>query len=196
VSISVNKPVPGGAVTAVVYQDTNGGSPVDATLVGQTSVNIASAGVFTAVFPTPVQVNAPVVWVGFYLPVNFEFLADQSGSSVLTYWAWTPGGTFDLTRLSSASVLGPANGTAPVNLNMNGIARITAEITGGAGSVTVTGTPGASVLGTPGAVTTQVASTGNVDLSVLRGYPPGCWCCYRKLHRNLARLCACRPARL
>jgi hypothetical protein len=162
-------------VTVVVYQDANGGSPVDATLMGQTSVNINSGGVFTAVFPTPVQITAPVVWVGFYLPVNFKFLADKSGSSVLTYWGWTPGGTFDLSKLSSASVLGPANGTAPVNLNLNGIARITAEITGGSGTITTTpGTVVTLVGGTPGAVSTQIVSSANVDMSVLRVYPPAC----------------------
>jgi hypothetical protein len=173
VSIAVDTAVPGATVTAVVYEDANGGSPVDATLAGQAQVSINGSGVFTATFPTPITVNAPVVWVGFYLPVNFRFLADQSGSSVLTYWAWTPGGTFDLSKLSSASVLGPANGTAPVNLNMNGVARITAEITGGTGS----GTPGTIVptvgAGTPGAIS-QVVATGNVDTSMLRVYPPAC----------------------
>ena len=42
VSIAVDTPVPGAAVTVVVYQDANGGSPVDATLIGQASVNIAA----------------------------------------------------------------------------------------------------------------------------------------------------------
>ncbi len=170
ISIAVDTAIPGASVTAVVYQDPNGGSPVDATLAGQTSVNITGPGVFTAIFPTPVQITAPVVWVGFYLPVNFRFLADQSGSSVLTYWGWTSGGTFDLSNLSSASVLGPANGTAPVNLNMSGIARITAQITGGTAAA---GTPIVTLQGTPGAIA-QVQSTANVDLSVLRVYPPAC----------------------
>jgi hypothetical protein len=177
ISINVDTPVPGAGVTAVVYQDSNGGSPVDATLIGQASVNIVQPGLFTATFSPPVNVTAPVVWVGFYLPVNFKFQADQSGSSVLTYWAWTPNSTLDLTKLSSAGVLGPANGTAPVNLNMKGIARITAEITGSASGAPTTipltpGTPGA--VATPGIVTTIVASTTSADLSVLRVYPPAC----------------------
>ena len=62
------------------------------------------------------------------MPVGFEFHADTSGSSVLTYWAWTPGSSFDLSNLGSAAVLGPGDGTAPVNIAMEGIARITAEL--------------------------------------------------------------------
>lgn len=150
ISISVQTPIPGSAVTAVVYQDANGGSPIDATLAGSQQVDITQAGTFTLTFATPVTINQPVVWVGFYLPVGFSFHADTSGTSVLTYWAWTPGGTFDLNNLSSAQVLGPADGTAPVNLNMNGIARITAEITGAGGTTPpVTGTPNPSGTGDP-----------------------------------------------
>lgn len=170
ISIDVETAVPGAAITAVVYQDSNGGSPVDAQLVGQAPVNITGAGVFTAVFPTPIQVNAPVVWVGFYLPVNFKFRADQSGSSVLTYWAWAPGGTFDLGNLGTAPVLGPSNGTAPVNLNLNGIARITAEISGAAGVTVTPGTPAA--VSTP--LITQIAPAGSPRLQVLKYYPPAC----------------------
>ena len=139
ISISVDTPVPGTPISVVVYQDGNGGSPVDATLAGQTQVDITTSGVYTVTLPTPISVTQPVVWIGFYLPVNFRFLADTSGTSVLTYWAWTPSSTFDVTRLSSAAVLGPADGTAPVNINMNGKARITAEITGAGGSTTGTG---------------------------------------------------------
>lgn len=127
-SIAVDTPVPGTPIEVLVYQDANGGSPSDAQLVGRTTVDITQAGVFTAVFATPVQVTQPVVWVGFYLPVNFRFLADTSGSSVLTYWAWSTGTRFDVANLASAQVLGPADGTAPVNINMDGLARITAEI--------------------------------------------------------------------
>lgn len=177
ISIQVDTPVPGAAVTAVVYQDSNGGSPVDATLIGQTSVNILQPGLFTVTFPTPITVNAPVVWIGFYLPVNFKFQADQSGSSVLTYWAWTPNSTFDLSKLSTAAVLGPANGTSPVSLDMKGIARITGEITGsGIAPTTIPLTPGTGtpVSGTPGAVTTIVSSASSEDLSVLRVFPPAC----------------------
>lgn len=153
-SIAVDTPVPGSAVTAVVYQDGNGGSPVDSTLAGSQQVDITQAGTFTVTFTNPITVTQPVVWVGFYLPVDFVFQADTSGTSVLTYWAWTAGGTFDLNNLSSAQVLGPADGTAPVNINMNGKARITAEITGAAGS---TGTT------TPGGQT-------NVNLAVMQPY--------------------------
>lgn len=156
ISIVVQTPVAGSAVTAVVYQDANGGSPADATLAGSEQFNITQAGTFTATFTTPVTVTQPVVWVGFYLPVGFTFLADTSGSSVLTYWGWTPGGTLDLAKLSAAQVLGPGDGTAPVNLAMSGIARITAEITGAGGT---TGT--------------QTAAQSNVDMGVM-SYYVGC----------------------
>lgn len=138
VSIDVETAVPGQQVEIVVYQDGNGGSPVDAALARRAQVTIASAGVFTHTFDTPVEITQPVVWVGFYLPVDFVFRADTSGSSLLTYWAWQPGGTFDLSNLSSAGVLGPANGTAPVNIDMGGNARISAQlITGGTTTRTV-----------------------------------------------------------
>jgi hypothetical protein len=175
VSIAVDAAPAGASVTAVVYQDTDGGSPVNATLAGQFTTTITQPGVFTAVFPTPVSVNAPVVWVGFYLPVNFRFLADRSGTSVLTYWAWTPGTTFDLNRLSSAQVLGPANGTTPVGLNMGGIARITAEISNAPGGPTAgPGTP-TVIAGTPiPGRATQIASTGSEPMNVMRFFPPAC----------------------
>jgi hypothetical protein len=153
-TIVVDTPVPDSTVTAVVYQDANGGSPVDSTLAGSQQVDITQTGTFTLTFTTPVTVDQPVVWVGFYLPVGFTFLADTSGTSVLTYWAWTAGGTFDLNNLSSAQVLGPADGTAPVNINMNGKARITAEITGAAGSTGAT---------TP-------AGQGSVNLAIMMPY--------------------------
>ncbi len=150
VSISVQTPIPGSTVTVVVYEDANGGSPVDATLAGSEQVDITQAGTYTATLTTPITINQPVVWVGFNLPVGFTFLADTSGTSVLTYWAWTTGGTFDLNKLSSAQVLGPADGTAPVNINMNGIARITAEITGANGTTgTTTGTQTPNGEGSP-----------------------------------------------
>ncbi|HVU10167.1 MAG TPA: hypothetical protein VHD90_02770 [Phototrophicaceae bacterium] len=158
ISIDVVTPIPGSQVTVVVYGDNNGGSPSDATLDGQEQVSITQAGTFTATLATPITVNQPVVWVGFYLPVGFAFNADTSGSSVLTYWAWTPGGTFDLTKLSSAQVLGPSDGTAPVNLNLKGKARITAEITG-AGQ-----TPGTPTSGT------QTPNGGNVNMGVMSPY--------------------------
>lgn len=185
VSIAVESPVSNVLVDVVVYQDANGGSPVDAVLAGRTQVNINQAGVTTVTFPTPVTVTQPVVWIGFYLPVDFRFLADTSGTSVLTYWAWTSGGRFDLASLASAQVLGPADGTSPVSINMQGVARITAEISGGASTAQGTpGTPGTPtatldpttvfLTGTPASVVTQIVPVGNVDLSVLRVYPPAC----------------------
>jgi hypothetical protein len=128
VNIDVVSPVPGQQAIAVVYQDADGGDPVNATLVGQQAVTINQSGVFSATFNPPLQITQPVVWAGFYLPVDFEFNADRSGTSVLTYWGWTPGSTFNLSNLASAEVFGPGNGSAPVNINMNGIARITAEL--------------------------------------------------------------------
>ncbi|MAS34328.1 MAG: hypothetical protein CL610_09995 [Anaerolineaceae bacterium] len=128
VSLAVNTPVPGASIDLLIYEDSNGRSPVDARLVSQTQVNITQSGTFTHVFSSPITVTQPVVWIGFYLPVDFRFLADTSGSSVLTYWGWTNGGRFNVNDLSSAQVLGPADGSAPVNINMNGKARITAEI--------------------------------------------------------------------
>ena len=137
VSIQVEVPQPGAPVDVVVYQDANGGSPADATLLSETRIDITQAGNFTYTFPVPVEVTAPVVWVGFYLPVDFEFLADNSGSSVLTYWGWSPGTTFNLSNLNTASVFGPSNGTAPVNLDLGGIARITTSLlTDGVGTET------------------------------------------------------------
>jgi hypothetical protein len=134
VSIAVNTPVPGASIDVVIYEDANGGSPIDARLVSQTQVDIRTSGTYTLTYNTPVTINAPVVWIGFYLPVNFRFLADTSGSSVLTYWAWSSGGRFNLADLSSAQILGPADGSAPVNINLNGKARITAEITSASSS--------------------------------------------------------------
>ncbi|MBL8162824.1 MAG: hypothetical protein JNJ61_12625 [Anaerolineae bacterium] len=177
VSIAVDTAVQGVATEIVVYEDGNGGSPRDAKLVGQAQATITQGGVFTYTFPTPVTVTQPVVWVGFYLPVNFRFLADNQGSSVLTYWAWSPGTRFDVANLSSAVVLGPSNGTAPVNLDIKGIARITAEITGG---ITLTTSPGAptaivpTFAGTPAFNVTQFPASGSERLSVLKVYAPAC----------------------
>lgn len=157
VSINVQTAVPNTPIDVVIYEDANGGSPADARLVAQTQVTINQSGVFTATLPTPATVNQRAVWIGFYLPVDFRFLADESGTSVLTYWAWTPNGRFDLTNLASAAVLGPADGSAPVNINMGGRARITAEA--------VTG-------GTPAVVATNATTPGNVtgDASVLAAH--------------------------
>ena len=140
-SIEVVTPVPGQTVQVVVYQDANGGSPSDATLLRQDPATITQSGRYTHTFTAPVTVTEPVVWVGFYLPVDFEFQGDTSGTSVLTYWAWQPGGTFDLSSLANAAVLGPADGTAPVSIDMGGNARITAEfVTGNPPSTTTTTT--------------------------------------------------------
>jgi hypothetical protein len=182
VSIDVEKPIPGSKITVVIYQDANGGSPIDATLAGQASIDITQPGLFTATLPTPAQITQPVVWVGFYLPVGFGFRADLSGSSVLTYWGWTPNSTFDLTKLNTAQVFGPGDGSTPVNIAMGGIARVTAEITGGA-TVPAQGTPGAPttqpivITTTPGVAVTpvpQVAGSGSENLNVLKAYPPDC----------------------
>ncbi|GAB4322580.1 MAG: hypothetical protein Kow00117_11390 [Phototrophicales bacterium] len=141
ITLAVQSPVPGQLVDAVVYQDANGGSPIDATLAGSQQVSITEAGVFTVTFSPPIQITQPVIWAGFYLPVDFEFLADRSGTSVLTYWAWQPNSTFNLSNLSSAAVFGPADGSAPVNINMNGIARITVELNTGGQTPTGAATP-------------------------------------------------------
>jgi hypothetical protein len=162
VTIAIQTPIAATAATVVVYQDANGGSPVDATLVASAPVTINSAGVFTAVLPTPAVVSAPVVWVGFYLPVGTVFLADTSGTSVLTWWAWTPNNTINLNSLASAAVLGPADGTAPVSINMNGKARINLEITAAGGTVS---TP------VPGATSIPGASGSAPNTAVLAVYP-------------------------
>ena len=128
VSISVNTPVPGSNIELVVYQDGNGGSPIDATLVHRESVSLDLTGINRVALSQVAIITEPVVWVGFYLPINFRFHADQSGSSVLTYWAWTAGGAFDLDSLANAGALGPGDGTDPIGISMEGIARISAEL--------------------------------------------------------------------
>lgn len=167
VSIGVDTPVPGQPIDVIIYQDANGGSPVDATVAGRATVDITQAGTFTATFSPAVTVTSPAVWIGFYLPVNFRFIGDSSGSSVLTYWAWTPNGTFDVASLSSAAVFGPADGSAPVSINMRGRARITAEITGAAGGTVpvAAGTPVAPTTGTGGNLAVMVNYPTCTDLS-------------------------------
>lgn len=129
VTIAVQQPVAGVPVEVVIYEDANGGSPIDATLAYQTQAFIETGGTAFITLPDPVTITAPVVWVGFYLPNGFRFFADNSGTSVLTYWGWTPGSSFNLADLSSASVFGASDGSEPVNIDMGGVARITAEIT-------------------------------------------------------------------
>ena len=128
VYIEVETAVPGAAVDVLIYQDANGGSPVDAQLVQATATTIDTTGLVRVPLLVQAEITAPVLWVALYLPVDFQFLADTSGSSVLTYWAWTPGTTFATESLGNASVLGPAEGSDPVGLDMGGIARISAEI--------------------------------------------------------------------
>lgn len=160
ISISVRTPVPGQLVEAVVYEDQDGGSPQNATLLARKSVDITTAGVITVTFDAPVTVNRRFLWVGFYLPVDFEFRADTQGKSVLTYWGWKPGGTFDLTNLANATVFGPGDGSQPVSISMNGVARINANlITGG------------QVPAQPVAASPQIQGDPNTDLSVLTRYP-------------------------
>src|SRR5215216_1554363 len=88
VTIVVDTPVVGQTTQLVIYEDVNGGSPIDARLTHQESINILSSGSVTITLAQPAEILAPVVWIGFYLPPDFKFLADQSGSSVLTYWGW------------------------------------------------------------------------------------------------------------
>lgn len=127
VSISVVQPVSGQPVTLVIYEDANGGSPQDAVIVRRETINIAGTGVVRVPLAQPLTTSARILWVGFYLPVDFRFRADTSGTSVLTYWAWTPNGTFDVGNLASAAVFGPSDGSAPVGINLGGIARISIE---------------------------------------------------------------------
>ena len=127
VSLSVSRAT-GANVDLVVYQDANGGSPADATLVHRQSVAINQGGFHRFLLSEAAIITEPVVWVGFYLPVGFRFHADVSGPSVLTYWGWTPGAAFDVRSPANAAVLGPGDGTDPVAIDMQGIARITAEM--------------------------------------------------------------------
>lgn len=167
-SISVRTATPGRPIEVVVYGDANGGSPADARMLYRQTVDITTAGVFTVTFNAPVTVSDRFVWIAFYLPVNFEFLADASGASVLTYWAWEPNSSFDVNNLSAADVIGPADGSAPVNINMNGVARITAEvITGTANSAT---TPVVTTTATP---VQQIVDGSGVSLAPMVAYA-GC----------------------
>ena len=161
VSISVDRPAPGSRIDLVVYQDANGGSPVDATLVHRQSVQINRSGVQRFILNEAAIITEPVAWVGFYLPVGFRFHADTSGPSVLTYWAWAPGGTFPLDNLASAPVLGPGDGAEPVSIDMQGVARITAELR----PLFHQEMASDAVLGN------QLIAEGEQDTSLLQGYP-------------------------
>lgn len=160
VSISVVSPVPSSNVEIVIYQDGNGGSPVDASLVGRQSVTIDTPGTNRFVLSEAAVITEPVVWVGFYLPDGFRFNADTSGTSVLTYWAWTPGGTFNLQSLASAAVLGPGDGSDPVGIDMQGIARISAELRPTINDEVVVNAP----------IGQQLIASANQDTSILQTY--------------------------
>jgi len=166
VTLAVQQPVAGTPVQVVIYEDANGGSPVDATLKYQTQAFIETGGTAFITLPEPVRTAAPVVWIGFYLPNGFRFFGDDSGSSVLTYWAWTPGTTFNLADLSSAQVLGAADGSDPVGINMGGIARITAEIT----PINESGLSGDGFDDSGLPIGTQIEG-GDADLSLMSTYP-------------------------
>ncbi|MDQ7025516.1 MAG: CARDB domain-containing protein [Anaerolineae bacterium] len=162
VTIALNQTVPDIPVQVVVYEDSNGGSPADARLVSQTEVFLQSTGVARVDLPQAAVINAPVVWVGFYLQPGFRFWADEQGSSVLSYWGWSSGTTFDLSNLASAEILGPSDGSAPVNINMGGVARITAEINTGFGS-------GTNQAGVP--IGTQIEGDTGERLALMDLYP-------------------------
>ena len=126
-AVTIWAETPAFEVTVVVYEDANGGSPHDATLVYRQHAPIGGVGAIRVALDEPAIVQEQVAWIGFYLPVGFRFLADMSGSSPYTYWGWTPNGPIDLSSPGRAVVLGPGDGTEPVNLQMDGIARISAE---------------------------------------------------------------------
>ena len=73
VSISVDTPVPASSVEVVIYQDGNGGSPVDATLVTRQTVTIATSGTARIVLDTPASITEPVVWGWFLFACWFRF---------------------------------------------------------------------------------------------------------------------------
>ena len=152
--------MPGSSIDLVVYQDANGGSPVDATLVYRQPVFLNQPGLNRIVLDQVAIITEPVVWIGFYLPVDFRFHADKSGSSVLTYWAWTPASTFDLNSLANAAVLGPGDGSEPVEIAMDGIARITAE----------TRTPNYEETAAAFPLTEQVPTSAAQDTSLMQDY--------------------------
>ena len=63
ISLEVNTPVPGASIDVVVYEDSNGGSPIDARLVSVNQVDIREAGTFIVQFAEPIVINSPVIWV-------------------------------------------------------------------------------------------------------------------------------------
>ena len=163
-SIQIVRAVPGQPVSVVIYEDPNGGSPSDARIVHKTDTTINDVGNVTIPLSQAVDVNSPVIWVGFYLPVGTRFRSDQQGSSVLTYWAWNPGGFLDLINLGAAEVFGPSDGSDPVKISLGGVARI---------SFTATSAGGRALLpnGQPLTVGRQLPPPeGNVNTAPLRPY--------------------------
>lgn len=169
VTVSIAKFIPDTPVDVVIYSDKDGGSPSNAILSRrQTIPSLTQAGEVQIPLTAPVTVGDRYIWVGLYMPVGFEFLGDRQGTSSLTWWAWTPNSTFDLNNLSSAQVLGPANGTDPVKIDMKGAARIGIRVSYSATSV-LTGTP----VGTPSAPIQQIPGEAGVNLSPMVTYT-GC----------------------
>ena len=179
ITIAIEEAVPGASATMVVYSDDNGGSPADAVLQGQAQITIDSNGSVRVPFAQPVILNSPVMWAGFYLPVDTRFFADTSGSSVLTYWGWTPGSTLDLANLGSAQIFGPSDGSASVNLDLGGVARMSVEIQQNASGEaadpnatpeTVNANPN-TLTANPGQVGVQIVAQSSANLSILQRYP-------------------------
>lgn len=163
VTISLRKAIPQTPVELVIYADKNGGSPSDAFIVRrQTLPDLTATGDVTIKLDQPVTISDGYIWAGFYLPVGFEFYADRQGSSVLTWWAWTPNGTFDVNNLASAQVLGPGNGTAPVSIDMKGVARISLGLSGGTQFLN---------LPTPIPTVRQVVGESSTSLAPMVAYP-------------------------
>jgi len=163
-SIEIDRAVPGQPVSVLIYEDSNGGSPVDARIVQKTDTTIDTVGNITVPLAQAVDVNSPVVWVGFYLPIGTRFRSDQQGTSLLTYWAWNPDGLLDLINLGAAQVLGPSDGSDPVQINLGGIARINLTATSAGGRALL---PNGQALTVGRQVT---APEGVVDTSPLRPY--------------------------
>jgi len=166
ITISVRRAMPGNPIEALVYQDSDGGSPQNASLLKRQTVDITGPGVYTVTFDQPVTVTQNFLWVGFYLPVDFEFYADTAGTSVLTYWGWKAGTVFDVSNLTTATTFGPANATAPVNLDMKGNARITAEL--------ITGKATGGTTTTNSDAIKQVVGDATTSLAPMSVYPSGC----------------------
>jgi hypothetical protein len=163
-TLNVVQPVLGQTVSVLVYEDPNGGTPQDAKLLSRTDVNIVNTGNVRIPLAQAITTSSKIIWAGVYLPVDFKFVSDTSGTSVLTYWAWTPFSTFDLANLNTAAVFGPGDGSAPVSINMNGKARITLELTQADGRTTGGISTGGAALGQ------QIVGDPNTSLSPMQSY--------------------------